>query len=135
MCEYIKSMQHSTAQHSTAQRSTAQHSAAQRSTAQRSAAHQHRPALQGNPLHSTAEHGTTGYNTAEDLLSQNTSTDYSSMRHSAAGQCRSLEHTPVSLDHAAKRLPKVMASSSLSPTSVHSTLSAYKSLPAHVTEP
>ncbi len=46
----------------------------------------------------------------------------------------SAEHTPVSLDHAAKRLPKVMTSTSLSLTSVHSTLSTCKSVPARAVE-
>ncbi len=44
------------------------------------------------------------------------------------------EHTPVSLDHAAKRLPKVMVSTSLSPTSVHCTLSTCKSVAAGATK-
>lgn len=44
------------------------------------------------------------------------------------------KHTPVSLDQAAKRLPKVRTSISLSPTSVHCTLSTCKSVPAHVIE-
>ncbi len=107
MCECTESMQHITGQRST--------SALPYTTDKR-------------PLHSTAEHGSTGYNTDEHMLSEEKA--HQKTTWCGTTQQGSAEHTPVSLDHAAKRLPKVMVSTSLSPTSVDCTLSTCKSVPA-----
>lgn len=111
MCEYTESMQHVTGRRIT--------SALSYKTDKR-------------PLHSTAEHGSAGYNTDEHMLNEEEA--HQKTTRCGTAQQGNAEHTPVSWDHAAKRLPKVMVSTSLSPTSVHCTLSTCKSVPAGAIE-
>lgn len=72
MCVYIKSMQNITTQRSTAALSYTTE--------------------KPNAQHSRAR--TTGYHVDEHVLSQNSTTEYNSMRHRAAGRCRA--HTCLS---------------------------------------